>query len=121
LPARERRSGSLIDNPSEAVLVKKVRPRSPGLSSLDRLPSLRQTVSALCASGVDQQEIGVISLYRQQIKLLARQLSSHPDVEILTADRSQGRDKECIVLSLVRSNTSGNVRPAVYVLVQPRV
>ncbi|BGP34795.1 DNA replication endonuclease-helicase Dna2 [Rhodotorula toruloides] len=89
LPARERRNGSLIDNPSEAVLV-------------------TDTVSALAASGVDAEEIGVISLYRQQIKLLSRQLSSHPDVEILTADRSQGRDKECIVLSLVRSNTSGN-------------
>ncbi|CDR35720.1 RHTO0S01e05644g1_1 [Rhodotorula toruloides] len=89
LPARERRNGSLIDNPSEAVLVKK-------------------TVSALAASGVDEEDIGVISLYRQQIKLLSRQLSSHPDVEILTADRSQGRDKECIVLSLVRSNTTGN-------------
>ncbi|BGP02897.1 putative DNA replication helicase Dna2 [Rhodotorula toruloides ATCC 204091] len=89
LPARERRNGSLIDNLSEAVLVTK-------------------TVSALAGSGVDEEEIGVISLYRQQIKLLSRQLSSHPGVEILTADRSQGRDKECIVLSLVRSNTSGN-------------
>ncbi|BGP10813.1 DNA replication ATP-dependent helicase/nuclease DNA2 [Rhodotorula toruloides] len=89
LPARERRNGSLIDNPSEAVLVKK-------------------TVSALAASGVDEEDVGVISLYRQQIKLLSQQLSLHPDVEILTADRSQGRDKECIVLSLVRSNTSSN-------------
>ncbi|GEM10851.1 DNA replication helicase Dna2 [Rhodotorula toruloides] len=89
LPARERRNGSIIDNPSEAVLVAK-------------------TVSALAASGVDEQAIGVISLYRQQIKLLSQHLFSHPDVEILTADRSQGRDKDCIVLSLVRSNTSGN-------------
>jgi len=30
-------------------------------------------------------------------------------VEILTADKSQGRDKECILISLVRSNEDGNV------------
>lgn len=32
-----------------------------------------------------------------------------PRVEILTADKSQGRDKECILISLVRSNDVGNI------------
>ncbi|GJN93127.1 hypothetical protein Rhopal_006172-T1 [Rhodotorula paludigena] len=90
LPARERRQGSLIDNESEARLVK-------------------QTVSALSTCGVSDSDIGVITLYRQQIKVLSRELQDFPGVEVLTADRSQGRDKECILISLVRSNTGGHV------------
>jgi DNA replication ATP-dependent helicase Dna2 len=30
-------------------------------------------------------------------------------VEVLTADKSQGRDKDCIIISMVRSNELGNV------------
>ncbi|BGP51084.1 DNA replication endonuclease-helicase Dna2 [Rhodotorula kratochvilovae] len=91
LPAHERRQGSLIDNELEAALIK-------------------QTVSALSTCGVAPADIGVITLYRQQIKLLSRLLEpSFPGVEVLTADRSQGRDKECILVSLVRSNTGGHV------------
>lgn len=51
----------------------------------------------------------MISLYRQQLKLLSHKLSNHTGVEMLTADRSQGRDKDCIMISLVRSNDNGQV------------
>ncbi|CEQ40945.1 SPOSA6832_02624, partial [Sporobolomyces salmonicolor] len=91
LPAVERKRGSLIENELEACLVQK-------------------TVEAMSRCGVAQHDIGVITLYRQQIKLLQRKLQSFPDVEVLTADRSQGRDKECILMSLVRSNSAGHVR-----------
>ena len=30
-------------------------------------------------------------------------------VEVLTADKSQGRDKECVIVSMVRSNDEGRV------------
>jgi DNA replication ATP-dependent helicase Dna2 len=68
-----------------------------------------QTVQSLLAGGVREDQIGVISLYRQQIKLLSHRLQGHPGVEILTADRSQGRDKDCIIISMVKSNESGSV------------
>ena len=46
-----------------------------------------------------------MSVYRSQLKLLAHQLNSdYPDIEILTADRFQGRDKNVVIISLVRSN-----------------
>ncbi|GAA6010418.1 hypothetical protein JCM10207_001295 [Rhodosporidiobolus poonsookiae] len=90
LPARETRHGSLIENELEALLVK-------------------QTVAALTTCGVPEHDIGVITPYRQQIKLLHRTLGAWPDVEVLTADRSQGRDKEVVVVSFVRSNKAGNV------------
>jgi DNA replication ATP-dependent helicase Dna2 len=71
-----------------------------------------QTVSSLLARGVPGREIGVITLYRSQLALL-RQLFKvagiSPEVEIDSADRFQGRDKECIILSMVRSNEAGIV------------
>lgn len=71
-----------------------------------------QTVSSLLAFGVPGREIGVITLYRSQLALL-RQLFKvagiSPEVEIDSADRFQGRDKECIILSMVRSNQAGIV------------
>lgn len=74
-------------------------------------PSSPQISSALINSGISQSQIGVIAPYRQQIKLLNRHFAAlYPDVEILTADKSQGRDKDCIVMSLVRSNDDGQVR-----------
>lgn len=108
LPARERRYGSLVENEPEAALVAQVS----GLALLvysQLTVFLAQTVDALVRCGVDQNDIGVIAMYRQQIKLIGRKLQHRPDVEILTADRSQGRDKACIIMSLTRSNTEGQV------------
>lgn len=82
--------GNLVQNPIEAELV-------------------RQLTESLIQSGVPQDQIGVIALYRQQIKLLSAMLDGRPQVEIMTADRSQGRDKEVILISLVRSNEEGKV------------
>ena len=71
-----------------------------------------QTVSSLLALGVPGREIGVITLYRSQLALLRtlfRAAGISPEVEIDSADRFQGRDKECIILSMVRSNEAGIV------------
>jgi DNA replication ATP-dependent helicase Dna2 len=53
--------------------------------------------------------MAVITPYRQQIKILTGLFRDLPGVEILTADKSQGRDKDCVLISLVRSNEVGNV------------
>ncbi|KAK5717828.1 DNA replication endonuclease-helicase Dna2 [Elasticomyces elasticus] len=71
-----------------------------------------QAVLALLKRGVPGKSIGVITLYRSQLVLM-RQLFKlagiGSEVEIDSADRFQGRDKECIILSLVRSNEQGIV------------
>lgn len=69
-----------------------------------------QLTEALLGSGVREDQIGILSLYRQQIKLLSHLLHGRKGIEILTADRSQGRDKDCVIISLVRSNDEGQVR-----------
>lgn len=58
---------------------------------------------------MDPSSIGVISVYRSQGKAMQYLLRDRPALEIHTADKFQGRDKECIIISLVRSNTEGNI------------
>lgn len=90
VPAKESRVGDLVENQIEARLI-------------------YQTAETLLRSGVQEDQIGVISLYRQQIKHLSYLFQDRKGVEILTADRSQGRDKECILISFVRSNDEDRV------------
>ena len=91
LPAsREAETGSRITNPFEATLC-------------------TQLVESLLTTGVPQADIGIITLYRSQLALLKHSLRHRPGIEMHTADRFQGRDKEVILLSLVRSNESRHV------------
>ncbi|KJZ74681.1 hypothetical protein HIM_06031 [Hirsutella minnesotensis 3608] len=68
-----------------------------------------QLVESLLAVGVPASEIGVMTHYRAQLFLLKDRLRGHTGVEMHTTDRFQGRDKEVIVLSLVRSNEACNI------------
>lgn len=90
LPALETNNDERVQNPKEAELV-------------------RIIAESLCASGVPEETIGVISVYRAQLKLLNMKLKSRPGIEVLTADRSQGRDKACIIISLVRANENNMI------------
>ncbi|KAF7314319.1 DNA replication helicase [Mycena kentingensis (nom. inval.)] len=88
VPARDSKVGDLVQNEVEAALV-------------------CQITETLLRSGVPAAEIGLISVYRQQLKLLTHLLRGREGLEFLTADRSQGRDKDCIIISMVRSNEDG--------------
>lgn len=104
--SREEAKGNRIVNPCEAKVV-------------------AQLVDALLTVGVPAEEIGVMTHYRSQLALLkhaVRQTCSStsstssyamtstsnngfiPNIEMHTADRFQGRDKDVVVLSLVRNN-----------------
>jgi len=61
------------------------------------------------AMGVQENKIGVITPYRSQLQLIAALLKGRDRVEVHTIDKYQGRDKECVIVSLVRSNPNGNV------------
>ncbi|MCJ1387495.1 Tripartite DNA replication factor [Xylographa bjoerkii] len=100
--SREIAKGSRITNPVEATVT-------------------MQLVESLLTVGVKATDIGVITLYRSQLALLKQNLRQRSSplsntagdpasaVEMHTADKFQGRDKEVVVLSLVRSNETGNV------------
>lgn len=70
---------------------------------------VRIIVEAMCSSGVPEPSLGVISVYRSQLKLLNKLLNNRKGVEQLTADRFQGRDKDCVIISLVRSNDKNQI------------
>lgn len=113
LPARERRDQSLIDNAAEAALVKEVSVLINHTTQFRLTDGLAQVVAGLMSAKVAENDVAVITPYRQQVKLITNGLSGAGGIEVLTADRSQGRDKECIIISLVRSNATRNVSTAV--------
>ena len=88
--SREMLQSTRITNPLEVVLT-------------------TQLVETFITVGILPSDIGVITLYRSQLALLKQSLCHRPAVEMHTADKFQGRDKEVIILSMVRSNEEGNV------------
>ena len=55
------------------------------------------------------QQIAVISPYDAQVQRLRQLLDDVADLEIDTVDGFQGREKEAVVVSLVRSNPDGEL------------
>lgn len=64
-------------------------------------------VNELLAHGVSAEHIAVISPYSAQVKLLRQKLNQI--IEIDSVDGFQGREKEVVIVSLVRSNPEGDV------------
>ncbi|XP_002755681.3 DNA-binding protein SMUBP-2 [Callithrix jacchus] len=73
-----------------------------------RLISLH--IQALVDAGVPARDIAVVSPYNLQVDLLRQSLAHrHPELEIKSVDGFQGREKEAVILSFVRSNRKGEV------------
>ena len=62
----------------------------------------------LLDSGLAPQGIAVITPYAAQVRLLRSRLPI-PGLEIDSVDGFQGREKEAVVISLVRSNSQGEI------------
>ncbi|KAJ9075154.1 DNA replication endonuclease-helicase Dna2, variant 2 [Entomophthora muscae] len=91
VPGLDEKLADVTSNPTEVALVS-------------------QIVQALALGGIAGDRIGIVSPYRSQLTLLSAAIQpSFPSVEVLTIDRAQGRDKDCIILSMVRSNPGCNV------------
>src|SRR5690606_25541323 len=90
IPAREETVGFQINNPVEIELLKFV-------------------VLGFLHCGVSQEDIGVISPFRSQLKFIKEALTLYTQIEMNTVDKYQGIDKSCIVISLVKSNSDGDV------------
>ena len=69
-------------------------------------------VKALMDLGIGPEDVGVISPYDDQVDLLKRTFQEGgipEEVEVKTVDGFQGREKEVIVVSFVRSNRRGEI------------
>jgi len=65
-------------------------------------------VRALLAAGVTADQMAIITPYAAQVRLLRERLLM-PELEIDSVDGFQGREKEAIIVSFVRSNVEGEV------------
>ncbi|MHA2620200.1 MAG: IGHMBP2 family helicase [bacterium JZ-2024 1] len=83
-PERQKPGSLSRDNPGEAYLALAI-------------------VQRLLGSALKPEHIGIIAPYRDMVERL-RMLRESPDLEIHTVDGFQGREKEVIILTLVRSN-----------------
>ena len=82
----QKRTSKSFYNPSEIKIVIKV-------------------VDELLGMGLDADNIGVISPYDDQVRMLREAV----ECEVKTVDGFQGREKEVIVISFVRSNDRGDI------------
>lgn len=57
------------------------------------------------SAGVSEEDIGIISPYADQVKII----QDKTPVEVKTVDGFQGREKEIIIISTVRSNDNENI------------
>lgn len=81
--------------------------KEPGTESLRNEGEAGLVVSRaqeLLAAGLPPQAIAVITPYSAQASLLRERLAAVPLLEVDTIDAFQGREKEAVLLSLVRSN-----------------
>ncbi len=67
-----------------------------------------QQVRELCGSGIDPKDVAIIAPYAAQVRWL-RQNCPFKAIEIDTVDGFQGREKEAILITLVRSNAIAEI------------
>ncbi|HLU38991.1 MAG TPA: AAA domain-containing protein, partial [Planctomycetota bacterium] len=75
----------------------------------DEARIVARVVDDLLTAGVPPEGLAVITPYNAQVQLLRERLGAHAGLEVNSVDGFQGREKEAIVLSLVRSNAHGEV------------
>lgn len=96
----------------------------PRITNTFEVRLVTQLTLCLLSLGVSANEIGIIAFYRSQLALLRQSLAAaytqtqsselgtsagSAGVELHTADKFQGRDKEVVLVSCVRSNDEGVV------------
>ncbi len=86
----------------------KLEPGSESRYNCEEAELVLKHVKRLFELGLRPEEMAVISPYSAQVRLLAS-LMPHPDIEVDSVDGFQGREKEAVVLSLVRSNVEGEM------------
>ncbi|KAF4870661.1 DNA polymerase alpha-associated DNA helicase A [Colletotrichum siamense] len=70
---------------------------------------VRQHAQSLVDAGVKPEDIAVVTPYNAQLAILAPLKEQFPGIELGSVDGFQGREKEAIIVSLVRSNSEGEV------------
>ena len=67
-----------------------------------------EIAAEISRTGIDLTEVAVITPYKDQVELINK-LIPQDEIEVDTVDGFQGREKEVIIFSLVRSNERNNI------------
>lgn len=86
----------------------RLEPGSESRYNAEEAQLVLSELKKMLALGVPAKDIAVISPYSAQVRLLSS-LSPDPSVEIDSVDGFQGREKELVIVSLVRSNLEGEL------------
>ncbi|RYP01108.1 hypothetical protein DL764_006307 [Monosporascus ibericus] len=70
---------------------------------------VKEHVRKLVDAGVKPEDIAVVTPYNAQLGLLGPLKEGFPGIELGSVDGFQGREKEAVIVSLVRSNPDGEV------------
>ncbi|KAL8860255.1 MAG: hypothetical protein Q9178_003226 [Gyalolechia marmorata] len=93
------------DTPSKSALLNDSSKSNPS-----EVMVVERHVAALVEAGVKADDIAVVTPYNAQLALLAKALKERfAGIELGSVDGFQGREKEAVVVSLVRSNDKGEV------------
>ncbi len=84
------------------------KPQSTSFYNPEEAEKILHLLEALETLGLKPEDVGVISPYEDQVVLL-RNKNTIQGLEIHTVDGFQGREKEAIILSLVRANHDGQI------------
>jgi superfamily I DNA and/or RNA helicase len=93
-------AGAEFDEQLEADGESKLNPKEANL--------IVRLIRELMDAGVAAHQIAVIAPYAAQVRLLRGRLEL-PELEIDTVDGFQGREKEAVLLTMVRSNDRGEI------------
>lgn len=66
--------------------------------------AVSRLIADLLENGTDEKNIGVIAPYRAQANNIREAIDSLGKIEVSTVDSYQGREKDCIIISLTRCN-----------------
>ena len=98
---RETRRGTSYQNETEVICIEKL------------CAQMNEDWAAKVANGESQKEIGIITFYGAQLRLIDECISRNrfPNLDIRTGtvDRFQGMEKAVVIVSMVRNNSRGIV------------
>jgi superfamily I DNA and/or RNA helicase len=91
-----------------AGYVEEMEPDGESRLNAEEAAIVGRQVQTLLDAGITPRQIAVIAPYAAQVRALREQLAIE-GLEIDTVDGFQGREKEAVIISLVRSNTTGEI------------